>query len=93
MRELALVAFLSQKMEHPFSFRRVTLKSQDQSECATPVKLLAQHNMATGGFNFLVATPVICQRCRHLDAINFAYSYACIWHSSDQDKRKCDWRR
>ena len=43
MRELALVAFLSQKMEHPFSFRRVTLKSQDQSECATPVKLLAQH--------------------------------------------------
>jgi len=32
--------------------------------------------METGGFNFLVATPVTCQRCRHLDAINFAYSYA-----------------
>ena len=32
MRELALVAFLSQKMEHPFSFRRVTLKINQKNQ-------------------------------------------------------------
>ena len=34
MRELALVAFLSQKMEHPFSFRRVTLKINQKNQHA-----------------------------------------------------------